>query len=66
MPGDFAQSETSVRTEFLASVLDQLSCPACFAGLRMEAAALICTGCGRRYPIIDGIPVLIPNPPGQE
>jgi uncharacterized protein YbaR (Trm112 family) len=43
----------------LASVVDQLACPACLAGLRMVENRLMCTGCGRTYPIVDGIPVLI-------
>ena len=43
----------------LESILDQLACPACRAGLQMEESRLVCTGCGRIYPIVDGIPVLI-------
>lgn len=42
-----------------AEIKDQLACPACRASLRLEAERLICAGCGRRYPVIDGIPVLI-------
>jgi uncharacterized protein len=44
---------------FDPSVLAQLACPACCGELRSEAARLVCTACGRVYPIIDGIPVLI-------
>jgi uncharacterized protein YbaR (Trm112 family) len=40
-------------------VLSQLACPACLGGLRLEEARLVCAGCGRAYPIVDGIPVLI-------
>jgi hypothetical protein len=47
----------------VASVLDQLACPVCFAQLAVDAARLVCSGCGRTYPIIDGIPVLIADPP---
>jgi uncharacterized protein len=36
-----------------------LVCPVCLASLRAEADRLACTGCGRVYPIVDGIPVLI-------
>lgn len=43
----------------LASVLDQLACPACYGQLRLDQDQLHCDGCGRVYPIIDGIPVLI-------
>jgi uncharacterized protein len=49
---------------FDPSVLDQLACPACRGQLRLEASrpetsSLACESCGRAYPIIDGIPVLI-------
>lgn len=40
-------------------VLGQLACPACLGDLRMEEARLVCAGCGRAYPVVDGIPVLI-------
>lgn len=36
-----------------------LRCPVCRAELRDGDARLECTGCGRRYPVSDGIPVLI-------
>jgi uncharacterized protein len=38
---------------------DRLACPVCFQPLRFEAEHVACTGCGRVYPIVDGIPVLI-------
>jgi uncharacterized protein YbaR (Trm112 family) len=44
---------------FDTSILDQLACPACMGELRLDGERLICAGCGRRYPIVDGIPVLI-------
>jgi uncharacterized protein len=43
----------------LASIVDQLACPACLSGLVMEESRLICRGCCRVFPIVDGIPVLI-------
>ena len=47
----------------------ELACPACGCGLRMEQAAMVCVGCGRAYPVVDGIPVLIVdralNPAGE-
>lgn len=47
--------------------LHLLCCPVCHAdlafaaGLTSEAApqAIDCTGCGRRYPIVDELPVLL-------
>jgi uncharacterized protein len=40
---------------------DDLACPVCFARLRFEAATVVCNGCGRIYPVVDDIPVLIPE-----
>jgi hypothetical protein len=34
-------------------------CPACWGELSADAGALVCVGCGLRYPLVDGIPVLI-------
>jgi uncharacterized protein YbaR (Trm112 family) len=45
----------------LASILDQLACPACSSPLALNPDSLTCTGCGSVYPVVDGIPVLIPN-----
>jgi uncharacterized protein YbaR (Trm112 family) len=36
-----------------------LACPACFGSLRLGETSVACTTCGRIYPIVDGIPVLI-------
>ena len=40
---------------------DDLVCPVCHARLRFEGAIVVCTGCERTYPIVDDIPVLIPQ-----
>lgn len=44
-------------------LLDILICPACGEGSRVapDAAdtALVCTRCGRRYPVREGIPVML-------
>jgi uncharacterized protein len=42
-----------------ASILDQLACPVCLCELRLDLERLVCAVCGRCYPIVDGIPVLI-------
>jgi uncharacterized protein YbaR (Trm112 family) len=43
-------------------MLEQLACPVCFGELRLDASGLqiLCSGCQRAYPLVDGIPVLIP------
>jgi hypothetical protein len=43
----------------LAANLRLLVCPVCHAALALAADAVVCTGCQRRYPIVDGFPVLI-------
>jgi uncharacterized protein len=43
----------------LSSIVDQLACPECLSSLEIEESGLICTGCRRAYPIVEGIPVLI-------
>ena len=52
---------SSAVPEKLKQWADDLACPVCFASLRFTEAAVICTGCGRIYPVVDGIPVLIPQ-----
>ncbi len=53
------ESESAPELKFDASALDRLACPACFGVLRADAQYVLCVSCGRIYPIIDGIPVLI-------
>jgi len=45
--------------QFHASSASQLACPACHGDLCFENLRLICAVCGRAYPFVDGIPVLI-------
>ncbi len=59
MPAD----STSHSSAFDSFVVGLLACPVCRGGLRLEKSKLICTECGRAYPVVDGIPVLIA---GQE
>ena len=40
---------------------DDVVCPVCYAPLRFGEAMVVCGGCGRTYPVVDGIPVLIPQ-----
>ena len=42
-------------------LLEILACPQCKAPIREEADKLVCTNpkCGLRYPIRDGIPVML-------
>lgn len=36
-----------------------LVCPACKSSLRHEGEKIVCDKCGRRYPIRNGIPVML-------
>jgi len=40
-------------------LLDILACPACKADIRLEGDRIVCTTCGRKYPIRDGIPIML-------
>ena len=40
-------------------LLDILACPACKTPVRLEGERLICAQCQRRFPIRDGIPVML-------
>ena len=40
-------------------LLEILACPVCKASVKLENDKLVCTKCGRRYPIRDGIPVML-------
>jgi uncharacterized protein YbaR (Trm112 family) len=39
--------------------LDLLVCPVCFGRLRLVGETVECLGCRRRYPVVDGLPVLL-------
>jgi uncharacterized protein YbaR (Trm112 family) len=40
-------------------LLEILACPVCKASVRLEKDKIVCIKCGRRYPIRDGIPVML-------
>ena len=41
-------------------LVDILACPVCKAAVKLDGERLICTKCGRRYPIRNGnIPVML-------
>lgn len=40
-------------------LLSILACPACKTPIRLDEDRLVCDSCGRRYPIRDGIPVML-------
>lgn len=52
-----------VRTEpvRIEQLVPLLRCPSCKGELRLSAEGLACEGCRRVHPIVDGIPVLLPE-----
>ena len=46
-----------------------LACPACQGDVELKEEKIVCVKCGRKYPIKDGIPVMLvdeaelPQPP---
>lgn len=42
-----------------AKLLEILACPLCKTPVKEEGDRLVCTQCGRRYPVRDGIPVML-------
>lgn len=53
-------SETMTETPPIRpELLEILACPACKVKVRLEGEELVCEGCGRRYPIEDGIPIML-------
>jgi len=41
-------------------LLEILACPVCKREVELKGEKLVCVGCGKRYPIVDGIPYLLP------
>lgn len=42
-------------------LLEILACPVCQDPVRLEVNEIVCGGCGRRYPVEDGIPIMLPD-----
>jgi uncharacterized protein len=40
-------------------LLEILICPACRGDVKEEPGKIVCRQCGRKYPIKDGIPVML-------
>jgi len=58
-----AATEKARTSDWSEAVPEGVVCPACWGELRCEQRAgaerLVCAACGRKYPVVDGIPVLI-------
>ena len=40
-------------------LLKILACPACKADVELKEEKIVCTKCRRKYPIRDGIPIML-------
>lgn len=50
-------------------LLEILACPLCKTEVKLEGDKIVCVQCGRRYPIRNGIPVMLIDEaelPGKE
>jgi uncharacterized protein len=54
-----APSRSSGPPELDDEFVSLLTCPVCKTSVRFERGSLICSRCARRYPIRDGIPVML-------
>ncbi len=41
------------------NLVKMLICPACKSNVRLEGEQIVCAKCGRRYPIRNGVPVML-------
>jgi hypothetical protein len=42
-------------------LLEILACPVCKADVQLQGNDLVCTKCKRKYPVVDGIPNMLPD-----
>lgn len=40
-------------------LLDILACPACKGDVTLKDDRIVCLSCGKKYPVRDGIPVML-------
>lgn len=54
-----AYTKEMMQQSISAEVLALLACPVCHGELFQVESLIACSGCARKYPIQDGIPVLL-------
>ncbi len=55
--GRYTGEEMKLNPDFVK----RLACPLCKKLLQQQEDRLVCPQCGRRYPIREGIPILLPD-----
>ncbi len=65
---DAIGSETGAAAAALEPwVVELLACPVDRGAVRLDQTELVCVQCGRRYPVISGIPRMVPDrEPGEQ
>jgi uncharacterized protein YbaR (Trm112 family) len=64
---DFKYSWVKDRTKLMTKppiskeLLEILACPVCKQKVELKGEKLVCVKCGRKYPIVDGIPNMLPD-----
>lgn len=41
------------------ALLEILACPACKGDVALKENRIVCTACGKKYPVKDGIPIML-------
>jgi uncharacterized protein YbaR (Trm112 family) len=54
-----ARAAAAAQAGISLDLLNLLVCPVDKAELELDGTTLVCTSCGRRYPIEDGIPNML-------
>ena len=52
-------SETGAAAALEPWVVELLACPVDRGGVRLDQTELVCIQCGRRYPVLSGIPRMV-------
>ena len=47
-------------------LLEILACPVCKGAVKEKEGKIICLKCGRKYPVRDGIPIMLEEEAGRE
>lgn len=42
-------------------LLEILACPVCKGDVELRGMELACAKCGRKYQIVDGVPIMLPD-----
>ncbi len=47
-------------------LLDILACPSCKGDVDLKENKIVCLKCGKKYPIKDGIPIMLIDDEGEK